>query len=131
VFTKQTAGDVRTVAADLAWARDSAVAKNSDYCVRFYDTYYEIFNSTTCGTAANRVKNTSLVSFVSRSNGFGQWTDPITSPIEIVFYTASSTRIAGQALCPSGSYCNITLSHVNNWKNVTVFEDTGYLKIIN
>lgn len=111
-FGRRVDAEARKLAADLAWARQMCVARHQDYRVVFdaANNSYDIFEAASVRRRQRLALDITGV------------TDPSAAPLlpaELTFYwPAGNTQDA-----------RIGLSHNNRIRNVTVFGQTGYVKV--
>lgn len=121
VFTRRVEGEARTIIADLSLVRQMALTYHRDYCVNFNDTIYTIYNDTGCGNATRQIKKVALTSYI---------VNPAT-PFNLTFYGYfNNSYVILSDGNSTTDQINITLQHVNRTKSFSIYEATGYAKLL-
>ncbi|RLI02082.1 hypothetical protein DRO38_04360 [Candidatus Bathyarchaeota archaeon] len=115
ITTRGVEADARKIVADLCWMRQLAVAKHSNYCIRFNTNYYEIY-SNSCGMPSNLLKRGNLSAILVSPS----------PPFDLTFNSIYGTAFSSVSV---NGILSITLTRDNRTKVVQIFENTGYVKM--
>jgi prepilin-type N-terminal cleavage/methylation domain-containing protein len=128
-FNRTLDAEGRVLVSDLQWTRGKAVNDRSDYCVKFDDNNYTVYQGQTCSNATKIRLQRGIVSTI-----FGQ-----TTPFNLTFCSINSTNAncnyTGQQKVsdsPSANSSGVLTFKLGNGKNnrtVQIYENSGYVDL--